>query len=145
MRNPAPKKKSVGMKVGIGCGLALVVLALLGACVTILSVATNTDPEPGTGWYATPSAPPAPPTTAATSDTAPVLVDGTWTAADDVPAGTWRSRGVPTDGPIPGCAWTISRDGQPVDGGVTEAGRPTLTLKAGDEVTLTGCGTWDRK
>lgn len=80
---------------------------------------------------------PAPKTTKAT----PYFEDGTWTVGVDIPAGTYRPReAADTD-----CYWEIDKggtNGEEILANGRGGGRPTITLKKGQDLTVEHCGIW---
>ena len=135
--DPKATRKSCLVKGLIAAAVAVVVVMFLAvSCAGGAMIAST----PTDGDAAAPM--PAAETSAATPAAA-APEDGTWTAGEDFPAGTWQSKGVPTGDLEIGCSWTITRDGDVADFGFTEAGRPKFTVKEGDEVQIHGCGTWE--
>ena len=70
----------------------------------------------------------------------PTFSDGTWLVGEDIPAGRYRTVDT-VDGE---CYWSISNDGDIQDNDFPGGGRPTVTLKKGQEFKSSRCGTWKR-
>ncbi len=74
----------------------------------------------------------------------PTTIDeGDWTVGVDIKPGTYR-----TTEPVSGdCYWGIYRAGSNqsdiIDNAIVTGGRPTVTLKKGQEFTNNGCGTFE--
>lgn len=68
--------------------------------------------------------------------------EGTWTVGVDVPAGTYRTVDPVSDG----CYWEITKAGSNgndiIANDNVSGGRPTVTLKSGQEFVNNGCGTF---
>lgn len=81
--------------------------------------------------------PPAPATPAV-----PTIEDGIWTVGLDIPAGRYRV----TSAVGGRCYWKISKSGTNgadiIANDIPGGGRPTVTLKAGQDFTSSDCGTW---
>ena len=152
---PGPKRgMSTPAKVAVGCVVgvvgAVLVALIFAVAATIVGTPALDAAKPTTPPAAGPSRPATPPTvtsvpegpTAALADS---FSNGTYTAGEDVTPGRYKSTGVDqtTQSGVPMCAWSVSRDGTPVDGAVTDAGRPTVRLRSGDEIQSTGCGTFE--
>ncbi len=86
----------------------------------------------------------APPVTEPAEPAGPTTTidEGDWTVGVDIKPGTYR-----TTEPVSGdCYWGIYRAGSNqsdiIDNGIPTGGRPTVTLKKGQEFTNQGCGTF---
>lgn len=81
----------------------------------------------------------APPPSAGTT-----IEDGTWTVGSDVQPGTYRLKDTLPAGST--CFWGIYKSGTNKDSivqnDIVTGGRPTVTLKAGQDFESTRCGTW---
>ena len=73
-----------------------------------------------------------------------VIEEGTWAVGQDVRPGMYK-----IIEPIAGdCYWEITRLGNPgdiIDNDLPTGGRPTVTLRKGQEFTNQGCGVWGRQ
>jgi hypothetical protein len=73
------------------------------------------------------------------------IEDGTWTVGVDITPGTYRLSAPVTSGM---CYWGIYRSGSNqqaiVNNGIETGGRPTVTLKGGQDFSSKQCGTWAR-
>lgn len=70
------------------------------------------------------------------------ITEGTWTVGRDIEAGTYL-----TQDTVSGrCYWGIYRSGTNggdiIENDIVTGGRPTVTLKAGQDFTTTRCGSW---
>lgn len=83
------------------------------------------------------SAAPAAPTKAAPA----VIEEGTWTVGEDFPAGTYKLQTAVTST----CYWGIYKSGTNqgtiIENDIVTGGRPTVTLKRGQDFE-SSCGTW---
>ena len=77
----------------------------------------------------------------------PITVeDGVWTVGEDIKAGTYKLAE-----PVTGhtCYWTIYRSGSNqshiIQIDAVQGGRPTVTLRAGQDFDSQTCGTWERQ
>jgi len=73
-----------------------------------------------------------------------VIDEGVWTVGDDIRPGRYRTdERVDSD-----CYWSITRSGSNGDdiiaNDIPGGGRPTVTLRKGQDFTTRGCGTWTR-
>jgi hypothetical protein len=133
---------------------AIVVACLALVCVSVAIIgaigsAVDDKPKPTeTLDLGAPASTPAPASTAAPATTkaagpATQIEDGTWLVGEDVAPGTYRLAAPVSSGM---CYWGIYKAGTNqadiVDNGVETGGRPTVTLKAGQEFKSSGCGTW---
>lgn len=70
------------------------------------------------------------------------ITEGTWTVGRDIEAGTY----VTQDTVSSSCYWAIYRSGTNGDdiiqNDIVTGGRPTVTLKSGQDFTTTRCGSW---
>lgn len=91
-----------------------------------------------------PGPPPSPSGRAGVSVRPTLLSDGTWTAGRDMPAGNYR----PVAAVNGRCLWTVSRTGTAGSVVVASerpgAGRPTVRVRTGQDLTLQDCGAWRR-
>ncbi len=106
------------------------------------ATAAQTQAGPGT-VPTTQVAVPAPTTpTQAAPPPPPTVEDGTWTVGTDLPAGKYRT----TANVDPSCYWAILKSGtngdQIIANDIPGGGRPTVTLKAGEDFKTQDCGTW---
>jgi len=85
----------------------------------------------------TPQPPPPPPPPAA-----PTIEDGTWTVGGDFPPGTYRT----AEAVGSTCYWAITKSGtngnEIISNDIPGGGKPTVTLKAGQDFSSQRCGTW---
>lgn len=83
---------------------------------------------------------PAPPT----PKPKPTIDEGVWTVGLDVPAGTYRVT-APVDDD---CYWAITKSGSNgediIANDIVSGGRPTVTLKKGQDFESARCGTWEK-
>ena len=148
-QQPAGRSKRVWL--GAGIMFAGLVLACCGGFV-IGSSGGDTDPQvittptpvkvieylpvPSTAPAAT-SAAPAAPTKAAPA----TIEEGTWTVGEDFPAGTYKLQTAVTST----CYWGIyqsgTNQGTIIENDIVTGGRPTVTLKRGQDFE-SSCGTW---
>jgi len=82
-------------------------------------------------------------TAAAATKPAPLHIeDGVWTVGTDLPAGRYRA----TANVSSGCYWSITKSGTNgetiIANDIPGGGRPSVTLKAGQDFTSQECGTW---
>jgi len=72
--------------------------------------------------------------------------DGVYTVGVDIPAGTYRVTAVL--GADAFCYWEITKTGSNgqsiVANDIPSGGRPSVTLKQGEDFNTDGCGTWAR-
>lgn len=149
---PGQDKKPRRSSALIGAGA--VIAALFVGCCTGFGIGSMGDDKPQVQVVTTPTpvkvieylpAPsPVAPTEAAapTKAAAPTIEDGIWTVGDDFPAGTYK---VVT--PVTRmCYWGIYKSGTNqaniIDNDIVTGGRPTVTLKRGQDFKSSGCGTW---
>jgi hypothetical protein len=113
------------------------------------------NPQPGTTKVVTVPAAPAvtsAPAAVRTFTLAPApppavtIEDGVWTVGSDIPAGKYRVTepiAAETD-----CYWAIIKSGTNgediIANGLPTGGRPTVTLKAGQDFNTERCGTWQK-
>ncbi|MBK7821963.1 MAG: hypothetical protein IPJ61_13040 [Tessaracoccus sp.] len=69
------------------------------------------------------------------------IYEGVWMVGEDIKPGEYRLREAFT-GDI--CYWEISKDGRIVDNDLVTGGRPTVTLRKGQEFKNQGCGVWGK-
>jgi hypothetical protein len=147
---PTPRKKRALL------GFAVVAAVfLLGCCSGFFAgSAGETDPQvissPSpyavTTIVTASAAPVAAATSAAPTKPAPApaatIDDGVWTVGEDFPAGTYKVREAVTQM----CYWGIYKSGTNqsdiVDNDIVTGGKPTVTLKRGQDFKSSGCGTW---
>lgn len=129
-----------GILVGCVVGLAIGATRDLTSPAAISAAGTDSPPPPGTAF---PAIPP-PPTTipAPAAPAAPSVDDGTWTVGIDLPAGTYRTTAVVSSD----CYWGIYKSGTNgndiIANDIPGGGRPTVTVKAGQDFRTARCGTW---
>lgn len=79
---------------------------------------------------------------AAPISVSPTIGEGDFVVGEDMPAGRWRTTMTVSDG----CYWAIYRantnQSDIIDNGIVNGGRPTVTLKKGQEFHSNGCGSW---
>jgi hypothetical protein len=96
---------------------------------------TVTEEVPGPETTATVTAEPAGPEH--------VIEEGQWEVGADIKPGRYK-----VIDPVTGnCYWKISPTGNPgdiIDNDIVTGGKPTVTLKQGQDFTNRGCGTWGR-
>jgi hypothetical protein len=103
---------------------------------------TASSPSPVVVYITQPGA--AVPTTAATTTKpAPLHIDdGVWTVGTDLPAGRYRT----TANVSSGCYWSITKSGTNgetiIANDIPGGGRPSVTVKIGQDFTSQDCGTW---
>lgn len=126
------------------------ILWVIGALAAMAGLACGGTPsndagaDPGT--VATAEVPP--PTTNKPAGPAKTFSDGQWTVGVDIAVGTYKSSGVDKDSTLGMCYWEITKTGSNGDiikNDIVEAGRPTVTLKKGQDFESSGCGTWQRQ
>jgi hypothetical protein len=75
-------------------------------------------------------------------EAAPEVDDGVWTVGVDLPAGKYRT----TEAVSSQCYWSITKTGTNgsdiVQNGIPGGGRPSVTLKRGQDFETQRCGTW---
>lgn len=75
-------------------------------------------------------------------EAAPEVDDGVWTVGVDLPAGKYRT----TEAVSSDCYWSITKTGTNgsdiVQNGIPGGGRPSVTLKKGQDFETQRCGTW---
>lgn len=73
---------------------------------------------------------------------APTITDGMWTVGVDFPAGSYRT----TANVGTRCYWSITKTGSNgsdiVDNDLPPGGRPSVTLKKGQDFKTDNCGKW---
>lgn len=72
-----------------------------------------------------------------------VIENGQWEVGVDVPAGAYKVTAAVD--PDAMCYWKISQTGKPdniIDNDIVKGGRPTVTVKRGQDFTTNDCGTW---
>lgn len=147
---PAPRKKRALL------GFAVIAGVMLIGCCGGYAIGSAGDPEPQVISSPSPyavttivtesAAPVAAATSAAPTKAAPspaaTIEDGIWTVGDDFPAGTYKVRDALTEM----CYWGIYKSGTNqsdiVDNDIVTGGKPTVTLKRGQDFKSSGCGTW---
>jgi hypothetical protein len=158
IHNPpaAPRKKRALL------GFAVITGVLLVGCCGGYAIGSAGEPEPQV--ISSPSPYPvtvvgsaagtavAPAATAAVTSTqpsptkaapapAPTIDEGTWTVGDDFPAGTYKLREPATSM----CYWGIyksgTNQGDIIENDIVTGGRPTVTLKKGQDFK-SDCGVW---
>lgn len=147
---PATNRKKNPKLVGAVAIIVALLVGCTGGCLGGVAISGSTPevvvtPSPyqvteylnATPTTAAASTAPAAPAKAA----APTIEDGIWTVGDDFPAGTYRTRDAVTSS----CYWGIyksgTNQGDIVENDIVAGGRPTVTLKRGQDFK-TDCGTW---
>lgn len=72
-----------------------------------------------------------------------VIENGQWEVGVDVPAGAYKVTAAVD--PDAMCYWKISQTGKPdniIDNDIVKGGKPTVTVKRGQDFTTKDCGTW---
>lgn len=107
--------------------------------------AAATHPATTVTVSATAAAPSTAPATTKASPAAPKAVtvdDGVWTVGVDIPVGRYRTTANVSDG----CYWAITKSGTNgetiIANDLPSGGRPSVTLKAGQDFDTERCGTW---
>ena len=125
-------------------GLGGIMFAIGIAAAGGSSPQTAASPSPYPVYISAGPAGPVPTTAkAAPAPPAPVHIDdGTWTVGTDMPAGSYRTTAnVGAD-----CYWAILKSGSNgadiIANDIPGGGRPTVTLKAGQDFQSRDCGTW---
>lgn len=147
--NPTGTRKK-RMWLGIAAMAAVVVVAFccglsIGGGDTDPQVITTPTPVKVIEYLPAPSAPaptadasPAAPTKAP----AATIDDGVWTVGEDFPAGTYKVTAAVTQM----CYWGIYKSGTNqeniIQNDIVTGGRPTVTLKRGQDFKTSDCGTW---
>ena len=73
------------------------------------------------------------------------IYEGIWTVGVDVDPGTYRLAEA-FDGDM--CYWSIEKTGSNgalIDNDIVTGGRPSVTLKSGQDFRTQGCGPWDKQ
>jgi len=81
--------------------------------------------------------------TVAAPDPGAVVENGQWEVGVDVPAGAYKV--IAAVDPDAMCYWKISQTGKPdniIDNDIVKGGKPTVTVKRGQDFTTNDCGTW---
>jgi len=90
-------------------------------------------------------APPAKTVTAPPPKAAAAITEGTWEVGVDVAPGRYKTvEAVDSAGM---CYWKITTTGKPsdiVDNDIVTGGRPTVTIKKGQDFTTQDCGDWQK-
>jgi len=132
---------AIGLTLGIGIG-----------CLGMIGMAANDDKTPAANAAPTTAgstyvpqkeqpkttAPPAP------AGPATSIGDGTWTVGVDIVAGTWRPVAAAPDA----CYWAVLKsgtNGNDIIANDNGGGRPTVTLKDGQDFQSSRCGTWAKQ
>ena len=108
------------------------------------SPGTTASPSPVVvySYLTAPAAVTTAPPTSPPPPAAPTVQDGTWTVGLDFPAGKYRATAVVD----PDCYWAITKSGtngeEIIANDIPGGGRPTVTLKAGQDFQSQRCGTW---
>lgn len=77
---------------------------------------------------------------------AATIEDGQWEVGVDVPAGVYKVTTAMDPGST--CYWSITQTGNPdniIDNDLVTGGKPTVTLKRGQDFTTNRCGTWTKR
>lgn len=158
-KKPMSKEARIGWMILAGFGI-LAFGAAIGAGAGDTTTATASDPqptvtvtapaEPGaevtvTAPPVTVTAPPPPAKTATAPKAAATIEEGTWEVGVDVAPGRYKTvDAVDASGM---CYWKITTTGKPsdiVDNDIVTGGRPTVTIKKGQDFTTQDCGTWQK-
>ena len=164
MNQQRPKTMTTGLKVLIGAGVVTGILALAGIAAASGGGSTQqaATPQPtitvtapgGPAAEVTVTAPPvtvtkpAPPAktvTAAPPEAEAAIDEGTWEVGVDVKPGRYKTTVAVDSGAM--CYWKITTTGKPsniVDNDIVYGGRPTVTIKKGQDFTTQDCGTWTK-
>lgn len=145
-QQPAGRSKRVWL--GAGVMFAGLVLACCGGFVIGSSgdgdpqVITTPTPVKVIEYLPAPSSAATSAAPAAPTKAAPVTIEeGTWTVGEDFPAGTYKLRDAATSM----CYWGIYKSGTNqgtiIENDIVTGGRPTVTLKRGQDFD-SNCGTW---
>jgi hypothetical protein len=74
------------------------------------------------------------------------IEDGQWEVGVDVAAGVYKVTAAVDPDAL--CYWSITETGKPdniIDNDIVKGGKPTVTLKRGQDFTTNDCGTWARR
>jgi len=150
---PAPSsgsKKALWLVMGgIGAVMVIGVIGLAAGGSSAPSAAPSSSATPTVTAAPTAPTPVAPPPVAPEPEPATgpmtVIEEGDWVVGEDIVPGTYR-----TAATVSGfCYWGIYKAGTNhaniIDNGVATGGRPTVTLKKGQEFTNQGCGMFVKK
>jgi len=128
-------------------GMILVAVSVAGPSVT---AASSPSPSPVVVYVTQPGVAPVASVAVPVTTTkpppppAPTIDDGTWTVGVDLPAGKYRV----TANVGSGCYWKITKSGTNgediIANDIPGGGRPTVTVKAGQDFSTTECGTWTK-
>jgi len=137
-------------RVWLGAGVMLAVVVVAFCCGLGIGGSGDTDPQVITTptpvkvieYLPAPSTAPVETSAAAPTKAAPVTIEeGTWTVGEDFPAGTYKLQTAATSM----CYWGIYKSGTNqaniIDNDIVTGGRPTVTLKRGQDFK-SDCGTW---
>lgn len=69
------------------------------------------------------------------------ITEGVWLVGEDIKAGRYRT----TDTVDSGCYWEIHKGSDIIENDFVTGGRPTVTLRDGQEFTTKRCGTWAKQ
>ena len=160
-KKPMSKEARIGWKILAGFGI-FALGATIGASggTDPATTAAASDPQPTVtvsvpaepGAEVTVTAPPvtvtkpapAPKTvTAPPPQAAATIEEGTWEVGVDVAPGRYKT--TEAVGAAGMCYWKITTTGKPnniVDNDIVTGGRPTVTIKKGQDFTTQDCGTW---
>jgi hypothetical protein len=86
---------------------------------------------------------PAPKAAAKPAPAPATIEEGQWEVGVDVPAGVYKVTAAVDPGAQ--CYWSITQHGSPdniIDNDIVAGGKPTVTLKRGQDFTTQGCGLW---
>lgn len=143
------RKKRIWLGVGVMAAIAVVAfccgVGVGGGGDTEPQVITTPTPVKVIEYLPAPStaaAGPSPTVAAVPTKAAPATIEeGTWTVGDDFPAGTYKLQTAATSM----CYWGIYKSGTNqaniIDNDIVTGGRPTVTLKRGQDFK-SDCGTW---
>jgi hypothetical protein len=158
---PPPPRKHSGKALWILLAAGVFTLLLCGGLVGITALAPTANDRPIPDATATPDPGVRPPAVAVQPTAAPItkpvpkpapapvvantfVEEGDYTVGADIPAGTYK-----VTQPVSGmCYWGIYKTGTNKDSiianDIVTGGRPTVTLKAGQDFSSNGCGTWGK-
>ena len=70
------------------------------------------------------------------------IAEGVWLVGEDIKAGRYRTTETVDSG---SCYWKIHKGSNIIDNDIVTGGRPTVTLRDGQEFTTRDCGTWVKR
>lgn len=135
-------------KPGKGKCVALALVGVVFMCAGGIGVGMLASRPETSGTATSPAKPENTPgeSAAKESPTSPGISDGVWTVGVDLPAGRYRT----TANVNSRCYWQISRTGgdpvaDVISNDIPGGGRPSVTLKVGQDFKTDNCGTWVRR